>query len=69
MEKKIFENEKKQAQEIKERVALARGKQKDRFKKLNLKILVNSELSSHECDDIISLNEDCQNFLKKTFIS
>jgi len=66
MEKKIFENEKKQAQEIKERVALAREKQKDRFKKLNLKILVNSELSSHECDDIISLNEDCQNFLKKT---
>lgn len=59
--------------EIKEKVISARKIQEERFKKRNLKIYANSEMSSKQVDEIIKLSNDAEKFLKnildKSFIS
>ena len=58
---------------IKEAVARAREIQRARFKKLGQPVYTNAEMSSKDCDQLITLDNESENFLKNalenTFIS
>ena len=58
---------------IRHKVAAAREIQSDRFKKFKIPIYTNSEMTSEQCDNLIELNHESEEFLKtaleSTFIS
>jgi len=60
---------------VREKVILARNRQAERFKKLNLSnknIRLNSQMSSRQCEELIRLTPDGEKFLStldKSFIS
>jgi magnesium chelatase family protein len=53
--------------EIKIKVSKCREIQQERFKKNNLRILTNSELSSKQCEELINCDRGADNLLKKIF--
>ena len=55
------------ADEMRNKVQEAREVQKERFKKLNAKILINSEMTSKMCDELIELDKEADKFLKDIF--
>ncbi len=52
---------------MRNKVQEAREVQKERFKKLNAKILINSEMTSKMCDEMIELDKEPDKFLKDIF--
>lgn len=61
------EQDRKAAGQMREKIFKAREIQKQRFEKLGLNILTNSEMSSKTCDEIIKLDKEADNFLKNIF--
>jgi len=53
--------------DFQERVVGARAIQSDRFKKAGIKRLVNAEMSSKECEEIINITEEADEFIKTIF--
>ena len=53
--------------EIRDHVLEARQIQKERFAEKGLKILVNSEMSSKQCEELIKVSPEGDEFLKKIF--
>lgn len=52
---------------LKEQVEAARKIQTERFKKANLKIITNTEMSSKECENLVNLTKEADEFLKGIF--
>lgn len=61
------ERDQKSADQIRADILRARKIQKERFEKLGVNILTNSEMSSQHCDELISLDKDANQFLKDMF--
>lgn len=61
------ERNQKTADVMREKITAARQTQKERFRKLKLDILVNSEMTSKMCDDLIKLDKEADQFLKDIF--
>ena len=55
------------SKKIKDSVKRAREVQKRRFEKAGLKIMVNSEMSSKDCERLANLNEKAEEFVKNIF--
>ncbi len=53
--------------DMKARVAEAREIQKERFAKAGIPILLNSEMSSKQCEELVHLTPGADSFLKKVF--
>ncbi len=59
--------QKTKSQEIKNLITEAREIQKNRFKKANLNILTNAEMTSKHCEQMIQLNKEADDFIKQVF--
>lgn len=74
-ELRSFKNSQSESSIVREKVILARNRQAERFKKLNLSnknIRLNSQMSSRQCEELIRLTPDGEKFLStldKSFIS
>ncbi len=55
------------AEDIRESVERTREIQRDRFRTAGLKIMTNSEMSSKECEELVSLTHDANEFIKNIF--